>query len=111
MARKASWASFFWPERGSEPAISKAITSRSEEHTSELQSRQYLVCRLLLEKKKFHSVPFVALDPTRALLTFLRYLRVFAHFRLSANHVHFLFVLIAFVTRELLFVFVSVTTS
>src|SRR5258707_10983468 len=26
---------------------------RSEEHTSELQSRQYLVCRLLLEKKKF----------------------------------------------------------
>src|SRR3712207_8370958 len=28
------------------------ITRRSEEHTSELQSRQYLVCRLLLEKKK-----------------------------------------------------------
>src|SRR3712207_7148429 len=27
---------------------------RSEEHTSELQSRQYLVCRLLLEKKKKH---------------------------------------------------------
>src|SRR3712207_8773052 len=27
--------------------------ARSEEHTSELQSRQYLVCRLLLEKKKF----------------------------------------------------------
>src|SRR3712207_7979910 len=27
---------------------------RSEEHTSELQSRQYLVCRLLLEKKKFY---------------------------------------------------------
>src|SRR3712207_8972069 len=27
-------------------------TYRSEEHTSELQSRQYLVCRLLLEKKK-----------------------------------------------------------
>src|SRR3712207_8286096 len=27
---------------------------RSEEHTSELQSRQYLVCRLLLEKKKYH---------------------------------------------------------
>src|SRR3712207_7857912 len=31
-----------WPQRA----------SRSEEHTSELQSRQYLVCRLLLEKKK-----------------------------------------------------------
>src|SRR5258707_10258435 len=28
------------------------IPERSEEHTSELQSRQYLVCRLLLEKKK-----------------------------------------------------------
>src|SRR3712207_7202995 len=33
------------PDGGIEPA-------RSEEHTSELQSRQYLVCRLLLEKKK-----------------------------------------------------------
>src|SRR3712207_9069470 len=30
----------------------KTINIRSEEHTSELQSRQYLVCRLLLEKKK-----------------------------------------------------------
>src|SRR3712207_7666026 len=31
---------------------SQANDPRSEEHTSELQSRQYLVCRLLLEKKK-----------------------------------------------------------
>src|SRR3712207_8325824 len=30
---------------------SRAVDRRSEEHTSELQSRQYLVCRLLLEKK------------------------------------------------------------
>src|SRR3712207_8478803 len=30
---------------------------RSEEHTSELQSRQYLVCRLLLEKKKKNIMP------------------------------------------------------
>src|SRR3712207_7765535 len=30
----------------------RLLGSRSEEHTSELQSRQYLVCRLLLEKKK-----------------------------------------------------------
>src|SRR5947209_13506326 len=30
----------------------RKIFARSEEHTSELQSRQYLVCRLLLEKKK-----------------------------------------------------------
>src|SRR3712207_8335769 len=33
------------------------ILERSEEHTSELQSRQYLVCRLLLEKKKTPSTP------------------------------------------------------
>src|SRR3712207_8104630 len=32
-----------------------AAALRSEEHTSELQSRQYLVCRLLLEKKKNYS--------------------------------------------------------
>src|SRR3712207_7090154 len=32
----------------------RGIPLRSEEHTSELQSRQYLVCRLLLEKKKKH---------------------------------------------------------
>src|SRR5437870_8129212 len=32
-------------------------TSRSEEHTSELQSRGHLVCRLLLEKKKFARCP------------------------------------------------------
>src|SRR3712207_7993901 len=32
----------------------QATGARSEEHTSELQSRQYLVCRLLLEKKKRH---------------------------------------------------------
>src|SRR3712207_7703879 len=30
----------------------RGVALRSEEHTSELQSRQYLVCRLLLEKKK-----------------------------------------------------------
>src|SRR5258707_9952749 len=33
-------------------ASSQLLMVRSEEHTSELQSRQYLVCRLLLEKKK-----------------------------------------------------------
>src|SRR3712207_8764280 len=37
----------------SDDAATKAAP-RSEEHTSELQSRQYLVCRLLLEKKKKH---------------------------------------------------------
>src|SRR3712207_8418484 len=32
------------------------VPRRSEEHTSELQSRQYLVCRLLLEKKKINII-------------------------------------------------------
>src|SRR3712207_8981484 len=32
--------------------VLEQVRARSEEHTSELQSRQYLVCRLLLEKKK-----------------------------------------------------------
>src|SRR3712207_8427339 len=46
-------------KRGRNAAVAQALTTvvgqlaaRSEEHTSELQSRQYLVCRLLLEKKK-----------------------------------------------------------
>src|SRR5690606_41462087 len=59
----ANAASFGWP-RVSVPVLSKAIVRRprvvssasaslrSEEHTSELQSRENLVCRLLLEKKK-----------------------------------------------------------
>src|SRR3712207_6846320 len=40
-----------------------SLTIRSEEHTSELQSRQYLVCRLLLEKKNQST------SPTQPLLT------------------------------------------
>src|SRR3712207_6931324 len=65
------------PPRARTPGMTRrspdsvATCVRSEEHTSELQSRQYLVCRLLLEKKKFnahthlicgisyhHSIPF-----------------------------------------------------
>src|SRR3712207_1016422 len=34
----------------------RGLAVRSEEHTSELQSRQYLVCRLLLEKKKKNTI-------------------------------------------------------
>src|SRR2546422_8310903 len=55
-----SWPRPWWPGRS--PARSPAVpttgptfpsaTMRSEEHTSELQSRLHLVCRLLLEKKK-----------------------------------------------------------
>src|SRR3712207_6967456 len=37
---------------------------RSEEHTSELQSRQYLVCRLLLEKKNEQKMFFITLSHT-----------------------------------------------
>src|SRR3712207_8691516 len=43
-----------------ERALVSQQANRSEEHTSELQSRQYLVCRLLLEKKKptlYNSIP------------------------------------------------------
>src|SRR3712207_7619756 len=35
---------------------------RSEEHTSELQSRQYLVCRLLLEKKKYLTINTITMN-------------------------------------------------
>src|SRR5437764_6628083 len=48
---------FLQPQRGPRPA------ARSEEHTSELQSPMYLVCRLLLEKKK------LTVDLIRVLLT------------------------------------------
>src|SRR3712207_7439677 len=41
--------------RPAQAALRDALPRRSEEHTSELQSRQYLVCRLLLEKKKYFS--------------------------------------------------------
>src|SRR3712207_7359741 len=40
----------------------ECLHSRSEEHTSELQSRQYLVCRLLLEKNNQPSLSLLFLD-------------------------------------------------
>src|SRR5436853_3179052 len=42
----------FWPPSVIQGAPSGPIVTRSEEHTSELQSLRHLVCRLLLEKKK-----------------------------------------------------------
>src|SRR3712207_8336038 len=42
-------------QHGADVVISLSGGGRSEEHTSELQSRQYLVCRLLLEKKKYNN--------------------------------------------------------
>src|SRR3712207_8405546 len=61
----------YWRERhaGDEIVVLDALTyagnraNRSEEHTSELQSRQYLVCRLLLEKKNTHLL--MSLSPAR----------------------------------------------
>src|SRR3712207_7333923 len=43
---------FFPPDLVTSWIAARPADFRSEEHTSELQSRQYLVCRLLLEKKK-----------------------------------------------------------
>src|SRR2546429_8931641 len=52
----ARWMSV--PSSGAPHAGSRHLaTGRSEEHTSELQSRLHLVCRLLLEKKKHGRVP------------------------------------------------------
>src|SRR5437660_9446020 len=52
-AMKCSASSRRWLSRSRRLAASfgRALTNRSEEHTSELQSRGHLVCRLLLEKK------------------------------------------------------------
>src|SRR3712207_8523276 len=47
---------------GSVEAVRTFAEPRSEEHTSELQSRQYLVCRLLLEKKKNNIVLLLSID-------------------------------------------------
>src|SRR5438309_6973825 len=47
-ASSRAWAGRRW----SRPSASASASSRSEEHTSELQSQFHLVCRLLLEKKK-----------------------------------------------------------
>src|SRR3712207_7410655 len=50
---RAAWvAAERFAARGERSMEVLARAVRSEEHTSELQSRQYLVCRLLLEKKK-----------------------------------------------------------
>src|SRR3712207_8051458 len=58
-ARSQTWRLIAHSDRRSKDAVlgvgpnaARNKVARSEEHTSELQSRQYLVCRLLLEKKK-----------------------------------------------------------
>src|SRR3989442_5405204 len=54
------WVSVGWNASG---------LSRSEEHTSELQSRPHLVCRLLLEKKKMKAIQMVLSFPSSSCLT------------------------------------------
>src|SRR3712207_7877632 len=56
--KAVAWAAFF--NFIALFAIGTHVARRSEEHTSELQSRQYLVCRLLLEKKKIKSHCFMS---------------------------------------------------
>src|SRR3712207_8087161 len=59
-----SWPGAGWLLMQGVYARDLPVVRRSEEHTSELQSRQYLVCRLLLEKKttsQQHSSPFQSL--------------------------------------------------
>src|SRR5690349_24996353 len=51
-ARRRAAARRCWAPCASAPMSSASVSPRSEEHTSELQSRRDLVCRLLLEKKK-----------------------------------------------------------
>src|SRR6185295_10980477 len=68
---------------------------RSEEHTSELQSRQYLVCRLLLEKKKVRRRSDDVRETYGLLLPILRGGPVEAHWSLSSpmagHHLFFFF--------------------
>src|SRR3712207_7146781 len=52
LARMGRWGKPLYSKKLAPLFLGGAILGRSEEHTSELQSRQYLVCRLLLEKKK-----------------------------------------------------------
>src|SRR3712207_8747867 len=52
----SSFQATFFSTASTGSATTAFTAGRSEEHTSELQSRQYLVCRLLLEKKHTHHI-------------------------------------------------------
>src|SRR5258708_15388893 len=54
--RKKKASTKFRDEFGHTPVSTEEDIPRSEEHTSELQSPDHLVCRLLLEKKKIHTL-------------------------------------------------------
>src|SRR2546422_7761563 len=63
MGRSRPWVTSVWPPTSDLEVLAglgELAEQRSEEHTSELQSRLHLVCRLLLEKKKTHNLTDVA---------------------------------------------------
>src|SRR2546428_7403549 len=63
IARRALCVRFWIQVNRNPPTVGGELgTSRSEEHTSELQSRSDLVCRLLLEKKKKYSISIYPRD-------------------------------------------------
>src|SRR3712207_8742080 len=55
----AAWGATFVEDAAGVSTDTAVALMRSEEHTSELQSRQYLVCRLLLEKKKHYLLSLI----------------------------------------------------
>src|SRR6266511_5058649 len=64
--RQSSATRLAWQEQRGEVAHSDPMPNvRSEEHTSELQSRENLVCRLLLEKKKNKKKSYITLKKTK----------------------------------------------
>src|SRR2546423_8710110 len=70
----SSKAARFGPRRGQTSAVhSGSEVARSEEHTSELQSLAYLVCRLLLEKKKTLACELASYDIARGRLRITRH--------------------------------------
>src|SRR3712207_7422977 len=64
---------------GRDAEVEVFFVGRSEEHTSELQSRQYLVCRLLLEKKKKHILINAYIHVTYFQTLHLRFLQYLHH--------------------------------
>src|SRR3712207_8154623 len=61
-ALRVAWDFATLGEASTVSEMESQTAPRSEEHTSELQSRQYLVCRLLLEKKKQISIKTLCLE-------------------------------------------------
>src|SRR2546430_6914156 len=61
--------SFLLPRIVGLASATDMLLSRSEEHTSELQSQSNLVCRLLLEKKKIHELTFILTHGLRIVIT------------------------------------------